>query len=128
MVLRVPFNTATVDFGRFPGSPSARTEIELPAGDYDPNAILDVWIAPVDTPDHTADEHAADPPQVSAKVIDGKIVIQAFPSGRDKPIPDGTPFGNTANSQRPIGNQQPMPYGVWTVGWSLGPFTESIEE
>lgn len=125
MVLWVPINTTTIDFGPFPGSASARTEIDLSATEYDPNATIDVWIAPVDTSDHTADEHAADPPLVSAEVRDGKIVIQAFASGRDKPIPDGTPFGNTANSQRPIGNQQPMPYGVWTVGWALSPTAES---
>ena len=64
---------------------------------------------------------AADPPLVSAQISGGNLVINAFPSGRDKPIPSGTAFGQTATSQMPVGEQQPTPYGAWSVAWAFSP-------
>jgi hypothetical protein len=94
--------------------------VVVPAPEYGAaDAVLDVWIAPIATSDHSADEHSADPPLVNAQIINGNIVINAYASGRDKPIPAGTPFGNAAGSQQPIGQQQPMPYGKWTVAWAF---------
>lgn len=111
----------TIDFGAFPGSPSATTTIV--AGDAaDPNAILDVWVAQVATADHSADEHAADPPLVSA-VADGlgNIIIVGQPSGRDLFVQPGTPPGNLAGSQAPIGQTQLCPVGKWSVAWAFSP-------
>ena len=111
---------ATINFGAFPGAASAQTTIAASDID-DPNAVIDAWIVPIATADHTADEHSADPPLVSAQVSGGNLVINAFPSGRDKPIPSGTAFGQTATSQMPVGEQQPTPYGAWSVAWAFSP-------
>lgn len=109
---------ATINFGAFPGAPSA--QLTIAASDVDdPNAVIDAWIVPIATADHSADEHSADPPLVSAQVVGVTLVINAFASGRDKPVPAGTPFGQTTTSQMPIGEQQPMPYGAWSVGWAF---------
>lgn len=111
---------ATLDFGPFPGSPSA--SVTIPAVDAaDPNAVLDAWIVQVATVDHSADEHAVDPPMVSA-VADGNgnIIITGGPSGRDLFVPPGTPYG-AASSQQPIGQIQLMPVGKWSVGWAFSP-------
>ena len=113
---------ATLDFGAFPGS--ASPALVVAAADVaDPNAVLDAWIIPVATVDHTADEHAADPPRVIAtNTTPGtSITIYGFPSGRDLPVPPGTPFGNTANSQMPVAQQQLMPVGKWSVAWAFSP-------
>lgn len=112
---------ATLDFGAFPGSPSATTTV-VAVDASDPNAILDAWIAQVATVDHSADEHAADPPLVSA-VADGagNIIITGQPSGRDLFVPPGTPPGNLAGSQAPIGQTQLMPVGKWSVAWAFSP-------
>jgi hypothetical protein len=108
---------ATVNFGVFPGSPN--TQVTIVAADaYDPAATLLAAITPIATGDHSADEHSADPPMVSAQVVAGNIVINAAASGRDWPTPAGTPFGGAA-SQQPIGLQQPQPYGAWSVAWSF---------
>ena len=109
---------ATVNFGAFPGAQSAQTTIAL-SGPANPSAVVDVWIEPIATADHSADEHAVDPPLVSAQIVGSNLVINAFASGRDWPTPPGTPFGNPANSQMPTSCQQPQPYGLWSVGWAL---------
>ena len=109
---------ATLDFGSFPGSSTASVTVtasEL----FDPTAVLQVNVTPTATADHTADEHTADPPRVSAVVSGSTIVITGFPSGRDLPVPPGTPFGNTANSQMPVAQQQLMPVGKWSVAWAF---------
>lgn len=111
----------TIDFGAFPGAPSATATV-VAANAADPNAVLDVWIAQVATVDHSADEHAADPPLVSA-VSDGagNIIITGQPSGRDLFVPPGTPPGNLSGSQAPIGQTQLMPVGKWSVAWAFSP-------
>jgi hypothetical protein len=109
---------ATLDFGAFPGSSFASVSV-VGGNAFSSNAHVDAWVAPVATVDHSVDEHQVDPPLVSAIVSGSNIVINGYPSGRDLAVPPGTPFGNTANSQLPIGNQQLMPYGKWSVGWAL---------
>jgi hypothetical protein len=109
---------ATINFGPFPGSSSAVLMLPGWSDMGIPAQPINAWAIPFGTADHTADEHVADPPRFSAAVDGlGNIVISGFPSGRDLPVPPGTPFGNSS-SQMPIGNQQPMPYGAWSVGWA----------
>jgi hypothetical protein len=109
---------ATVDFGAFPGSPMA--QLTVLAGDiFDPSAVLQASVTPIATADHTADEHTADPPLVSAVVSGSNIIITAMPSGRDLQVPPGTPFGNKSGSQQPIAQTQLMPVGKWSVAWAF---------
>lgn len=113
---------ALIDFGAFPGIPM--TQLVVAAADIsDPAAVLDAWIAPLATADHTSDEHLADPPRVLAiNTTPGtSFTIYGFPSGRDLPVPPGTPFGQVNTSQMPVGQQQLMPYGKWNVGWAFSP-------
>lgn len=111
---------AVIDFGAFPGSPFASTTV-VAIDASDPNAILDAWVTQVATVDHSADEHAADPPLVSA-VADGagNIIIIGQPSGRDLFVPPGTPPAG-ASSQAPIGQTQLTPVGKWSVAWAFSP-------
>ena len=111
---------ATINFGAFPGSPFATTTMEASPSTTSQN--VNAWVMPIATADHSADEHVADPPRVSAYADgNGNVIIEGFPSGRDKPVPAGTAFGQTTTSQMPIATQQPMPYGAWSVGWAFVP-------
>lgn len=115
----------TVNFGAFPGAPFAT--VTVPAVDvFDPNAVVDVFIVPIATSDHSADEHVADPPLVNGYADgNGNIIIEAIPSGRDLIVPPGTAFGNKTagtnytGSQMPVGQPNPMPVGKWSVGWAF---------
>lgn len=111
---------ATLNFGAFPGAPQATVTITA-VDASDPNAEIDAWIIPIATADHSADEHVYDPPRVGAAIVGSTIVITGLPSGRDLYVPAGTPFGNPANSQQPVGNTQCMPYGAWSVAWAFSP-------
>lgn len=112
---------ATLDFGVFPGSPSATTTV-VAVDASDPSAVLDAWITQVATVDHSADEHAADPPMV-AIVADGagNIIITGQPSGRDMIVQPGVATGHVNTSQAPIGQTQLMPVGKWSVAWAFSP-------
>jgi hypothetical protein len=112
--------STTVDFGAFPGGNIASTTITF-SDVYAPNAIIDAWVLPAATADHTADEHVVDPPLVTVTNNgDGTITINALPSGRDPFVPALIPFGG-ANSQMPIPQAQVMPYGKWNVGYAFSP-------
>ena len=110
---------AVLDFGVFPGSPTASVTV-VAADAADPTAILTGFVTAVATVDHSAVEHVADPPRVTA-VADGlgNVIIYGFPSGRDLYVPAATPFGNKANSQAPVDQQQMQPYGKWSVGYAF---------
>jgi hypothetical protein len=109
---------AILDFGPFPGSSTATVSV-IGGNAFNSSNVVDAWITPIATADHSADEHQIDPPLVSAVISGSNIIITGYPSGRDLAVPPGTPFGNTANSQMPIASQQLMPYGKWSVGWAL---------
>ena len=85
--------TTTVDFGPFPGVPEANVVITGQTG-ISAGSLVEAWILPVASADHSADEHRVDPPRVVA----GDIVA-------------GTGFTifALANTGRA--------YGLWTVAW-----------
>lgn len=61
--------TGTIDFGVFPGTTYTTATITGQAS-ITANSIVNVWIRPIATADHLADEHLVDPP----KLIAGNIV------------------------------------------------------
>jgi hypothetical protein len=97
--------TTLIDFGAFPGSAWAQTAVAA-VDVRDPNAIVNAWILPAATADHSIDEHIIDPPLVSAYADgSGNIVITGVPRFTPpSPIPP-----------------DPMPYGKWNVGWAFSP-------
>jgi hypothetical protein len=114
------FGTAILDFGAFPGKATAEVTVS-PVTTLDPAGTPQVSIAYLASVDHSADEHAVDPPLVSGQLSGSTLVIRGICSGRDRNVPPGVPFGNTANSQMPIPRRQPTPYGKWNVAWTLVP-------
>lgn len=105
--------TVTVDFGAFPGNADTTVVVTGQAA-ITGSSLVEAWIYPVDTVDHSADEHIVDPP----RVIAGGVVnatgftiyafAQAFAAG------DGA-----ANEliKGPVPGDTPRVYGLWTVAW-----------
>lgn len=98
--------TATIDFGAFPGKTDASVTITGQTG-ITAGSLVEAWIFPTATADHSVDEHWADPPDVMA----GNIVA-------------GTGFTIYAVNKKRVDIgpttkfiDSPMPYGLWTVAW-----------
>lgn len=109
--------TTTVDFGAYPGktdtSVAVTGQTSIVAG-----SVVQAWIRPVATADHSADEHLVEP----IRVIAGNIVagtgftIYAF---------EATPVANNTKWKAPVpgnnpataGNEGHRPYGQFTVAW-----------
>ena len=88
--------TSSLDFGTFPGAVDASVVVTGQGGILS-NSLVEAWILPADTADHSIAEHYVDPPNVMAgEIVAGTgFTIRGFP--RD-------------------GNQIPY-YGVWNVAW-----------
>lgn len=86
--------TAEIDFGPFPGAMNASLAITGQAAIV-AGSLVEAWIRPAATADHTADEHIVDPP----RVIAADIVA-------------GTGFTIHAFSQNHLRH-----YGKYTVAW-----------
>ena len=125
--------TATVDFGAFPGSSHASVVVTGQASIV-AGSVVQAWIRPVATADHSADEHMLETlkvhassivagtgftvnafnagtinePDVAAVSRDGVSQIAARPGGR------GKQDGLTAA----VGGKGTRIYGQWTIAWS----------
>lgn len=103
--------TTTVNFGAFPGATDTTTTITGQTG-ITSTSLVEAWIFPSATADHSADEHWVDPPEVFAgNVTSGTgFTIYAVVKKRAEvgPVSDST-------RQRNVDN--PRVYGQWTVGW-----------
>ena len=103
--------TTTVDFGAFPGKTDASAAVTGQAG-IGAGSLVEAWIFPTATADHSADEHWVDPPEVFAgNVVAGTgFTIYAVVKKR-------ADLGPVSDSRRVRNVDQPMVYGQWTVGW-----------
>lgn len=103
--------TSTVNFGAFPGSTDASVTVTGQSG-ITGTSLVEAWIFPTATTDHTADEHWADPPEVYAgNVVAGTgFTIYAVVKKRSDigPLSDSTRIKNV---------DAPMIYGQWSVAW-----------
>jgi hypothetical protein len=124
--------TATIDFGAFPGSSHATVIVTGQAGIV-AGSVVQAWIRPVATADHSADEHMLETlkvhassivagtgftvnafndgtinePDVAAVSRDGVSQIAARPGGR------GKQDGLTAA----VGGKGTRIYGQWAIAW-----------
>ena len=104
-------NTATLDFGAFPGATDAKVVVTgqtaILAG-----SLVEAWILPAATADHTADEHWVDPPEVFAGNVVAGTGFTIY--GVNKKRSD---IGPTTDSTRIRNVDAPGVYGQWSVGW-----------
>lgn len=92
-----PPQSDTINFGAWPGSDEATLTI-IGQANIVATSEIRVWVPAIATADHSADEHAMDPPAVTA----GNIV----------PGVGFTVYATYPNSVRDF-----QAYGAWTVNW-----------
>jgi len=124
--------TTTIDFGAFPGSSDTSVAVSQPS--ILSGSLVEAWIMPTATADHSADEHWIEP----IKVMAGNVVagvgftiyatihpqttepLVEYGQGRNH-ISTGTAAANTgygANTHRSsVGGKAHRLYGQFTVAW-----------
>lgn len=120
--------TTTIDFGAFPGKSDASVDVTGQAAIVS-GSLVEAWLRPVATADHTADEHLAE----TIKVMAGNIVagtgftIYALntsqlnePLGPIKGV-SGTLAGQSTSPPTHLlptrGGTGTRIYGQWTIAW-----------
>lgn len=105
--------TATVDFGAFPGASDASLVI-TGQGSIVAGSLVEVWLRPAATADHTADEHLLETLKVMAGNIvagTGFTIYGVNTSQLNEPADDPS-----AQSWR--GGKGTRIYGTWSVAWA----------
>ena len=105
--------TAIVDFGAFPGSLHATTVITGQTGIV-ADSKVEVWINPIDSVDHSADEHKVEPLRAthSTIVADTGFTAEMFYTGEHPVIDTQFRRGPTPNANHP------RCYGKCNVMWA----------
>lgn len=103
--------TTTVNFGTFPGATDARVNV-TGQGSILATSLVEAWVFPTATADHSADEHWVDGPQVVAGNVvagTGFTIYASVKPQTDAKAPTDSRRGNSNNNS--------MAYGSWTVAW-----------
>ena len=114
--------TATLNFGAFPGDTDTSVTVTGQVG-IDATSLVEAWIRPGATADHTADEHIVDAPIVVAGNIVAGTGFTIYGVARDGiPVPDAiyrnqAPNPGSQPDTQERGRTSPMPYGTWSVAW-----------
>lgn len=96
--------TTVINFGASPGSTDTSVAVTGQTGIL-AGSLVEAWVFPANTADHSIDEHLVDPPRVvAANVVAGTgFTIYGF-------------VENQANG--PFKNSNPaFVYGIWNVAW-----------
>lgn len=122
--------TATIDFGSFPGSSHATVVVTGQAGIV-AGSIVQAWIRPVATADHSADEHMLETIKVFASdIVAGTgFTVSAFNAGTLNEPPQDARAKDNVSAVRAggpgrqdgltgdTGGEGTRIYGQWTVAW-----------
>lgn len=118
--------TAIVNFGAFPGKSDASVDITGQGGIL-AGSLVEAWIRPVDSADHSADEHILEQMKVVAGNITPGVGFTIYAiSTAEKSADDPLNIGRVAFSSAPVGPSPPdktesglipMIYGQWNVNW-----------
>src|SRR5215475_11349806 len=99
--------TTLVDFGAFPGAPQTSVAVTGQSG-IKTTSLVECWVFPAATADHSVDEHIYDPPRVTVSstsiVANTGFTITAVPSGVN------------------IDGGVPLTYGKWNVAYAWSDF------
>lgn len=113
--------TTTVDFGSFPGSSHTKVTVTGQASILS-SSLVEAWVVPIATSDHTADEHVLEPIRVyvSDVVAGTGFTIHAINTWT-QPQPDNTQTKKVggAGVVRPGVSDSIafLCFGQFTVGW-----------
>lgn len=106
--------TATVDFGAFPGKSDAT--VDVAAAGVVATSVLEAWVHPKATADHSVDEHKVESIGAKAEYLsDGNIRLTAYNTSE---ITE-QPLGHLSSGQsRTSAGRGTRLYGQWTLGWA----------
>jgi hypothetical protein len=125
--------TAQVDFGAFPGGSDA--SLAVASATIGAGNLVEAWIFPASTTDHTADEHLVETIKVVAGNVQAGVgfTIYAVNTSQlnepvDYPPNANTIVSSTAGTAIAMKNAQPgkkaygggngtLLYGKWNCGW-----------
>ena len=107
--------TTTVNFGAFPGSSDTLAVITGQAAILG-GSLVEAWILPAVTADHSADEHIFDTVKVVAGNISagvGFTIYAANTSTLNEPLTEA----DRSSSAPSVGGQGTRLYGLFNVAW-----------
>lgn len=111
--------TTTVDFGAFPGASDTSIAVTGQAGIV-AGSLVEAWIRPVATADHTADEHWVETIRVSAGNIVAATGFTVYALNTNQ-VNEPSPVHNERfrdTRYEPINDGKGTRlYGLWTVAW-----------
>lgn len=122
--------TVTIDFGAFPGKSDASVAITGQTGIV-AGSLVEAWLFPAATADHTADEHMVETLKISAGniVASTGFTVYAFNTNQiaEHELPQQLTHQQPSAGAMPrwIGRRAdysegkaPMIYGQWTIAWA----------
>ena len=98
-----------LDFGPFPGVSDTVAIVLAPAILAD--SLVEAWIFPMDTADHSFHEHIVDPPEVIAGGVGAGFGFTIYGTAKSSILSLSDPAG-----VRRI-DESPRVYGTWNVAW-----------
>jgi hypothetical protein len=103
--------TVLLDFGAFPGAAYSFVTVNYASV----GTVVEAWIAPFHTSDHSADEMIVDPPRVTAGDIAAGVGFRVHGFGVEQPQVATAIDGQKCMHRT---HQTPMHYGLYCVGWA----------
>jgi len=111
--------TTTLDFGAFPGGSDASVAVTGQTGILS-GSLVEAWLFPAATTDHTSDEHLVESLKVSAgNIVAGTgftvygVNTSQLTEQSQSVIPPGIYFGLGPNTS----GRGTRIYGKWNIGW-----------
>jgi len=116
--------TTTLNFGAHPGSVEAQVDVTGQAG-LTSASLIEAWVFPVTTADHSSDEHLIENLRVMAVFkVNGEFTIRGFAKEIAAWKDANYPYGKRSAGAGPAGNSstEGLPrsdrlWGLWTIGW-----------
>lgn len=114
--------TGSINFGAFPGASDATLVITGQTG-IGAGSLVEAWILPAATADHSSDEHVVNPPRIVAGNIVGGTGFTIYGLNDDRVTGTEAPpgaandggIGGAGFANSVIGNN--ATYGLWAVAW-----------
>ena len=106
--------TTTVNFGAFPGSSDTSIAVTGQTGILT-GSLIEAWILPATTADHSADEHVFDTLNVIAGNISAGVGFTIYAVNTSQLNEPLTPTDRSGGVS--VGGQGTRLYGLYSVGW-----------